>query len=187
MKKIFTVLLGTLLLAQLYIPALATTKEFSDSYLTVTRKTRHLHSRLSKNYTGYEYIIRSTKTPVKIVTVSIQDDVSGKTAYREVKRTGAKVAAEALAWGTEFALPTITLSLFGSIIASPFIVIGNIAGNTGAKMEAKRYDKSKLADGTPVYDYEVIFRAIAAHHIRPVVTVLYRNPETRELEKLICN
>lgn len=187
MKKIFTILLGTLLLVQLYIPALATTKEFGDSYLTVTRKTRHMHSRLSKSYTGYEYTIKGTKTPVKIETISISDDVSGKTAYLDVRRTGAKAAAETLAWGAEFALPTLTLSLFGSIIATPFIVVGSLFGNVGANMEAKRYDKSKLPDGTPVYDYEVTFRAIAAHHVRPTVTVLYKNPETKEVGKLICN
>lgn len=181
MKKFIALVLTMLMLSSNSLTALAATKTEKNNYIKAERKTRHLHSRLSKTYTGYDYEIKNVyNQPVKIQGISVWDNATGKVAYLSVKRTGVRAAAETLAAGTALALPTLTLSLIGAVVAVPFIIVGNQIGNVGANQEAHRYDKLHN-EPVELKPNEVIkFKTMALHRHAPSARIIFVNPLTDE-------
>ena len=181
MKKTASLIILFMMLFNIAYPAFSMTKTEENDYLKIERKSRHLHSRLSKKYTGYEYTIKNIyNEPVTIENVSIWDNASDKVAYLSVKRLGVRASAETLAAGAALALPTLTLSLIGAVIAVPFVIVSNAAGNVGANQEAKRFDKqATLPAEIPVGSY-IEFKTMALHNHHPSARVTFKNPITDE-------
>lgn len=181
MKKLTSLFFVFLLICNLSLPAFAKSTSDSNNYIKITQTTKHLHSRLSKKYTGYEYTIKNVyKEPVEIDSISIRDNASGKIAYLSIKRTGGAAAVATLSTGAALALPTLTLSLIGSVIAVPFIILGNGVGNVGANQEAKRYDK-QLETVVLKPKEEVVFKTMALHRHPPLIRIMFKNPLTDEI------
>lgn len=181
MKKYFASLFIFLMLFNITVPAFARTKTEENDYIKIERTTRHLHSRLSKKYTGYEYKIKNVyKEPVTIESISVWDNASGKVAYLSVKRTGARAAAETLGAGVALALPTLTISLIVSAVAVPFILIGNQIGNVGANQESHRFDKPETESVTLGHNQEIMFKTMALHRHAPSMRLVFKNPLTEE-------
>ncbi len=181
MKKTTSMIITFLMFFNLSFPAFSMTKTEENDYIKIERKTRHLHSRLSKKYTGYEYTIKNVyKEPVLIENISIWDNASDKVAYLSVKRLGARASAETIAAGAALALPTLTLSLIGSIIAVPFIVVSNAAGNVGANQEAKRFDKQAELPAEIKTGNRLELKTMALHRHSPSMRVTFKNPITDE-------
>ena len=182
MKKIFSlVCLISLILNVFSVQVFSMTKSEENNYLKIERKSRHLHSRLSKKYTGYEYTIKNVyNEPVILENISIWDNASDKVAYLSVKRTGARAAAETIGAGVALALPTLTLSLIGSVVAVPFIIMSNAIGNVGAGQESRRFDK-KCELPVEVKDNDsVTIKTMALHKHAPSIRVTFKNPITDE-------
>lgn len=181
MKKFFASIFVFLMFFNLSLPSIAKTKTEENNYIKVERTTRHLHSRLSKKYTGYEYKIKNIyKEPVTIESISVWDNASGKVAYLSVKRTGARAASETLGAGVALALPTLTISLILSVVAVPFILIGNQIGNVGANQEAHRFDKPENEAVTLDPNREIVFKTMALHRHAPSMRLIFKNPLTEE-------
>ena len=179
MKKLLSSLLLLLFVISANLPAFSSTGD----YLKIKRKSKHLHSRLSKDYVGFEYHIKNiSDVPVKIEAVSLSDDVSGKAAYVSVKRTGLRATTETLAGGAALALPTLGISLIGAAVATPFIVLGSLWGNQGAHMEANRYDKPLETDIIQPKE-TVVVKTLANRLTRPAFKIVYINPVTNESEE----
>lgn len=185
MKKILALFLMIIFLS-LNIPcAMATTKTEENNYLKVERKTRHLHSRLSKKYTGYEYTVKNIyNEPVEVKGISVWDNASGKVAYLSVKRTGVRAAVETMGVGVALALPTLTLSLIGSVVAVPFIIVGNQIGNIGAKQESQRFDKITEESVKLKSNEEFTVKTMALHRHAPSMRIIFVNPITDETMNL---
>src|SRR5574344_7103 len=181
MKKILSSILTFILITQLSLPALCSTKTAENNYIKAQQVTRHLHSRLSKKYTGYDYTIKNIYTqPVTIRSISIWDNASSKIAYLSVKRTGVRAAAETLGTGLALALPTLTISLIDSAVAVPFIIIGNQFGNVGAKRESKRYDKIPDSSVILAPNQEIKIKTMALRLHSPSMRIIFVNPLTDE-------
>lgn len=167
------------------MPVIAKTKTEENDYIKIHRTTRHLHSRLSKDYTGYDYTIKNIyKAPVTIQSVNIWDHASGKVAYLSVKRTGLRAAAETMGSGIALALPTLCLSVVGAAVAVPFILVGNQIGNIGANQEAKRYDKMQTEAITLNPKEEITIKTMALHRHAPSMRIVFINPLTDETMNL---
>lgn len=184
MKKIFSVFLMILLCLNFSCPVFANS-DAKDGVLSVHKNSKHLHSRLSKHYVGYEYTIKNhTKLPVEIQDLSLTDNVSGETAYVSIKRTGLGAAAVALSAGVALMLPTLTISVILAAISVPFIIVGNIFGNIGAHQEANRFSKN-IKDNVIQPKETVIFTTLARRFHPPELKIFYKNPETNEISELL--
>lgn len=171
MKKLLSSVLITALAMYFCAPALA---KNHDDYLKLNKNANHMHSRLSKEYTGYIYTLENiSSTPVEILSVSLENTLTGEAAYRSVKRSSLAAGAKTIGTGLAYALPTLTLSLWGSILAAPVAMIGNSFGNAGAKQEGKRYDVPAQTKTLPP-NSEIKFRTIAVTHHPPKVKILYK-------------
>lgn len=181
MKRVFSLLFITILLLNTLLPVWSKTKSEENNYLRVERRTKHLHSRLSKKYTGYDYTIKNIyNEPVLLQGISIWDNANSKVAYLSVKRTGARAAVETLGTGVALALPTLTLSLIGSVVAVPFIIAGNQIGNVGASRESKRFDTSFTEAVTLAPQESVLVKTMALHRHHPSMRIIFKNPLTDE-------
>ena len=181
MKKIISAIILFVFCFFQHLPAFSLSKTEENNYLSLKRTSKHLHSRLSKEYTGYEYELKNIyDKPINIQSISVWNNASSQIAYLSVKRTGARAAAETLSTGVALALPTLTLSLIGSVIATPFIIVGNQIGNIGANKEAKRYDKRQNSAFTIQPKEEIVFKTMALHRHKPSVKVMFTNPITDE-------
>ncbi len=180
MKKILSSILCFLFLFYTSLPAFSSQEE--EDLFKITKNKNHLHSRLSKRYTGYVYEVKNiSSTPIEIENIVITDNISGKSAYLSVKRTAIGAAVSTLSVGTALALPTLSLSIFLSIIAVPFVVVGNCFGNTGARQESKRYDYDLNIDELAPNE-SVTFTTLSAHRETPDIDIIYINPETELIE-----
>lgn len=184
MKKFASLLFITLLFFNTIAPVLSKTVSEKNDYFKIERTSRHLHSRLSKKYTGYDYSIKNIyKEPVKIESISLRDNASAKIAYLSIKRTGVRASAETLGTGLAFALPTLTVSLIASVVAVPFIIVGNTIGNIGAGQESRRFDKP--AEAVLIQPKEEIkFKTMSLHLHPPIAFVTFINPITDEVMTL---
>ncbi len=181
MKKLLSVMFIFILCINSILPVTAKTKTEENDYIKINRTTRHLHSRLSKDYSGYDYTIKNIyKTPVTIQSISIWDNASGKVAYLSVKRTGLRAAAETMGAGIGLALPTLCLSVVGAAVAVPFIIVGNQIGNIGANQESKRYDKMQTEQVTLNPHEEISLKTMALHRHAPSMRIVFINPITDE-------
>ena len=101
----------------------------------------HTHSRLSKEYDAYIFNINNISNfPISIQAISLEKSTSGTAASESVQRSSIAAGGKTILTGLAYAIPTLTLSLWGSIIAAPFQMLGNSFGNIGAKQEGNRYD-----------------------------------------------
>ena len=182
MKKPVSALFVVLMLFyNAFIPALCKIKSEQNDYIKIEQTTRHLHSRLSKKYTGYDYTIKNIyKTPVTIQSVSVWDNANNKVAYLSVKRTGMRAAAETMGVGIALALPTLCLSVVGAAVAVPFIIAGNQIGNVGANQEAHRYDKMQTEPVTLKPQEKIELKTMALHRHAPSMRIVFVNPLTDE-------
>jgi hypothetical protein len=182
MKKPVSALFVVLMLFyNAFIPALCKTKSEQNDYIKIEQTTRHLHSRLSKKYTGYDYTIKNIyKTPVTIQSVSVWDNANNKVAYLSVKRTGMRAATETMGVGIALALPTLCLSVVGAAVAVPFIIAGNQIGNVGANQEAHRYDKMQTEPVTLKPQEKIELKTMALHRHAPSMRIVFVNPLTDE-------
>lgn len=184
MKKVLSILFISLLFFNLSLPSLAKTDSEKNDYIKIERTSRHLHSRLSKKYTGYDFTIKNVyNKPVTIQNVGIRDNASAKIAYLSIKRTGLRAASETLGVGVALALPTLTISLIGAVVAVPFIIVGNTIGNIGAGQESRRFDKSAALGIIPPKG-EMKFKAISLRLHPPITVVTFTNPITDEAMNL---
>lgn len=182
MKKTLSLALASTLLFYTTLPSFAQVNK-PNKFVEITRNKNHLHSRLSKRYSGYIYEVKNiSQSPLKIEAISIKDNISGKSAYLSVKRTSIGASVSTLAVGTAFALPTLSLSLILSAVAVPFIVAGNAIGNTGARQEAKRYEYEALNTEELAPLETVSFKTLAPHKEAPDVDVIFINPKTQAVE-----
>lgn len=172
MKKFITIILLITFILGSYMPAYANKKD--DNFVMISKNTKHLRSRLSKEYTGYVYKVKNiSEEPLYIEGVTMQDNLTGEAAYLSVKRSSTALAAKRIGGGLVYALPTLTLSLIISVIIMPFEMIGNSFGNTGAKQEGKRYT-STFNPQTLKAGETVIIKTIAVHRHAPSVNILYK-------------
>ena len=156
-------------------------RQEQNDYIKIEQTTRHLHSRLSKKYTGYDYTIKNIyKTPVTIQSVSVWDNANNKVAYLSVKRTGMRAATETMGVGIALALPTLCLSVVGAAVAVPFIIAGNQIGNVGANQEAHRYDKMQTEPVTLKPQEKIELKTMALHRHAPSMRIVFVNPLTDE-------
>lgn len=185
MKKIFTIFLVFLFSI---LPVQAGAQCFEDSNFEVTRKSEGLHSRLSKEYKGYHYHIKNiSNSSITVESISLLDNTSGKVAYRSVKRNSIGEMASTIGHGLAYAIPTIGISLIGSVFLAPVKAVVNSCGNVGAKMEGKRYDKTIASQIFVIGDSEdVVVKVISAKGVEPTLTIVYLDPITKELSRLIC-
>lgn len=181
MKKILSSFLVFLTFVTFALPSFA---DASDNFLTVNKNSRHLHSRLSKHYVGYEYIIKNkSKDPVEITAMSLTDNVTGEAAYLSIRRTGLAASTAVLTTGVALALPTLSLSLIASAVAVPFILVGNVFGNIGAKQDSKRYSKDLNENILQPKD-TVKFTTLAKRFSSAKLKIIYKSPLTGELVEL---
>lgn len=185
MKKFLSSLICLLFIFYTSLPAYALNDE--SELFKIRKNKNHLHSRLSKRYTGYVYELKNiSSSPIKIENIVITDNISGKSAYLSVKRTAIGAAVSTLSVGTALALPTLSLSIFLSIIAVPFVVVGNCIGNTGAKQESKRYNYELNIDELAPNE-SVSFTTLSAHRETPDIDVIYINPQSKLIETFCYN
>lgn len=185
MKKFLSLLLMVAFFSSNALSAISATKTEENNYIRAERKTRHLHSRLSKKYAGYEYTIKNIyNEPVTLKSIAVWDNANDKVAYLSVKRTGLKAAAETVGAGAAMALPTLGLSLIGSIVAVPFIIAGNQIGNIGANQEAQRYDKIPSEFVELKSGEEFTVKTMALHRHAPSMRIIFVNPITDETMNL---
>lgn len=181
MKKLLSLFCISLMLLNITYPAFSRTKTESNNYIKAQQTTRHLHSRLSRKYTGYDYTIKNIyKEPVTINGISIWDNAAGKVAYLSVKRTGVRASAETLGAGTALALPTLGISLVLSAVAVPFIIVGNQIGNIGANQESHRFDKMMAEPVILKPHEEITIKTMALHRHAPSMRIIFVNPLTEE-------
>lgn len=181
MKKIISLLCICTFFMGYTIPVSALTHRESDDYIKVSKTSKHLRSRLSKEYTGYVYTIENiSKEPVVIENISTKDTLTGEAAYLSVKRSSLSTGAKTIGSGLAYAIPTLTLSLLGSIILAPIKMTANTCGNIGAKQEGGRYDKdSDIKELQPGESLKV--KTIAVQHHSPEIDVLYRTGNSKDL------
>ncbi|MDD3593183.1 MAG: hypothetical protein PHX18_00985 [Candidatus Gastranaerophilales bacterium] len=173
MKKIFAVFLVLILNFYIALPGLAISE--TDN-LQIQKKSHHLHSRLSKTYVGEVYKIKnSSSAPVTLETIALHDVVSGKAAYFSVRRTAIKQTMVVLGTGLALAIPTLFISAIISVIAVPFVVVGNFCGNRGADMEGARYSKNtELEEALVLQPGEVYeIKTLKARGTTPKLSVIY--------------
>lgn len=152
-----------------------------NNYLRVQRVTEKLHSRLVEQYNGYEYEITNKYTmPITIQAVSLWGNASAKVAYLSVKRTGSEAIELSREKARDIALQTLSLSLVGNILATPFVVLSNNIGNNGANKEAELYDKRPYNSFVMQPDEKIIIKTMAMKKRPPSMKVTYKNPITDE-------
>lgn len=181
MKKILALLCISALSLGFSAPAFSISHHKDDNFINVTKKTKHLRSRLSKEYTGYVYTIENiSDEPVYIENISTKDTLTSDAAYLSVKRSSLSTGAKTIGTGLVYAIPTITLSLFGSVILAPIKMVGNTCGNIGAKQEGKRYDIAP-ASATLNPGESVTVKTLAVHRHAPEINVLYKTEKNNDL------
>jgi len=181
MKKLFSIILLFIFSCIFVLPANAVQK---DGYISIDRNSKHLGSRLHKEYVGYVYNITNTSNQdITIDGISIEDNVSSDVAYSTIKRSSLAMGAKTIGSGLIFALPTLTLSLIGAVLIAPIQMISNSWGNAGAKQDSKRYDKPYQL-GILKSSSSMEFKILATKKKKPTVTVLYHLPDNTELQKL---
>lgn len=152
-----------------------------NNYLRIQRVTEKLHSRLAEQYNGYEYeIINKYTMPITIQAVSLWGNASAKVAYLSVKRTSSEAIDESRAKARDVALQTLSLSLVGNLLATPFIVVSNNIGNSGANKEAEVYDQRPYNSFVMQPDEKIIIKTMAMKKRPPSMKVTYKNPITDE-------
>ncbi len=152
-----------------------------NNYLRIQRVTERLHSRLAKQYNGYEYEITNKYTmPITIQHVSLWGNANAKVAYLSVKRTSSEAIDESRAKARDIALQTLSLSLVGNLLATPFIVVSNNIGNSSANKEAEAYDKRPYNSFIMQPDEKIIIKTMAMKKRPPSMKVTYKNPITDE-------
>ena len=152
-----------------------------NNYLRVQRVTEKLHSRLAEQYNGYEYEVTNKYTmPITIQNVSLWGNASAKVAYLSVKRTGSEAIEDSRAKARDIALQTLSLSLVGNLLATPFIVVSNNIGNNFADKEAEAYDKRPYNSFIMQPDEKIVIKTMAMKKRPPSMKVSYKNPITDE-------
>lgn len=182
MKKLLSLICLTVFALNSAMPAFCGTKTEENNYLKIKRTSKHLHSRLSKEYTGYEYEIKNIyNEPVTLETVSFWDDASGQVAYASVNHSAMTTARKTLGKGLEFAIPTLTISLIGSVVVLPFAIIGNHFGNSGAKKESQRFNKQNIQPTQLKPNEEIVLKTLALRNHKPSMRLGFKNPITDEI------
>lgn len=150
-----------------------------NNYLRVQRVTEVLHSRLTEQYNGYVYEITNKYTmPITIQHVGLWGNASAKVAYLSVKRTGSEAIDESRAKARDIALQTLSLSLIGNLLATPFVVVSNNIGNNCANKEAEAYDKRPYNSFIMQPDEKIVIKTMAMKKRPPSMKVTYKNPIT---------
>src|SRR5574344_145645 len=172
MKKFLSLFCLSVFICTMAMPSFASDH---DDYIKINKDTMHLRSRLSKQYTGFGYSIKNiSNEDICIETISLKDSVTGQAAYLSLKRSSLAEAAGTIGTGLVYALPTLTLSLWGSIILAPIKMIGNSLGNTGAKQEGKRYDTAIPTQLTLKPNNSVKIKTLGVHRNPPTITIIYK-------------
>lgn len=161
--------------------AFATVKEAENNYLIAQRETTELHSKLKNIYTGYEYTIKNIYTkPLQIQSINIWDNASGTVAYLSVKKSSKEAAFNTINKGAAYALPTLTLSLWGGLIASPFSAAKNSIANKNALKESEKYDKKPIEPFELKPNETYKFKTLALSKRAPSMRLIFQNPLTDE-------
>lgn len=181
MKKLALVTTLTLLFLMPKGNALAETTNVSNNNIQIIQSSRHLHSRLSKSYTGFVYKIKNKSTkPIYIEKIQLQNNANSQVATLSLHRTTGESYKNTIKTGAKYALPSLTLSLWGSIIVSPFVAIGNETGNLNLQKEAEKYDKQPKFPRTIQPQETIIIKTMSLTPHKPFLRVFYKNPLTEE-------
>lgn len=181
MKKILSVIILLVFCLTYILPANAKAK---DDYISIDRDSKHLGSRLHKEYVGYVYTIENISDKSIIIDgISFQDNITGNAAYGTVSRSSIAEGLKTLGVGLAFALPTLTLSLIGSVIITPVVMIGNTCGNIGAKQDSERYDKT-VDSAYLKPSSKIELKTLAARFNKPTITIMYHIEQENNLLKL---
>ncbi len=163
------------------LPSFANIKEEENNYLTAERESHQLHSRLKELYTGYEFTIKNIYSkPIKIQAINVWDNASGTVAYLSVKKSSKEAAFNTINKGATYALPTLTLSLWGGLIASPFSAAKNSIANKNALKESEKYDKKPIEPFELKPNETYKFKTLALSKRAPSMRLIFQNPLTDE-------
>ncbi len=185
MKKIFLSVCVIILCITHTAPAFSTVKEVENNYIIAQRETKQLHSKLKTSYTGYEYAIKNIYSkPVQIQTINVWDNASATVAYLSVKTSSKQAAVNTISKGASYALPTLTLSFWGGLIASPFSAAKNSISNKNALKEAEKYDKHQIKSFELKPNETYKFKTLALSKRAPSMRVIFKNPLTDEYMNL---
>lgn len=181
MKKILLPICIIILGASIITPAFAAVKEAENNYLIASRETKELHSKLNNSYKGYEYEIKNIYSkPIQIQAINVWDNASATVAYLSVKTSSKQAALDTISKGASYALPTLTLSFWGSLIASPFSAAKNSMSNKNALNEAEKYDKPQIEAFELKPDEKYKFKTLALGKRAPSMRIIFKNPITDE-------
>jgi len=182
MKKFLALLIIICVNMLYFIPAFADTQ---DEYIKINRDYKHMGSRMHKEYKGCIYKITNiSDQQIEIAGISLEDNLTSDAAYSTIKRSSIGQGLKIIGTGLAFALPTLTISLIGSVVVAPFAMISNSIGNIGAKQDAKRYDK-KIEKAILSSGESAELKTIITKHKAPSITVFYKvanDLETKELK-----
>lgn len=181
-KKNISILLVLFLLFNMFFaPAYSAVKTEENNYLKIERKSKDLNSRLAEKYTGYEYTITNIyQEPVEIKSINVINNATGQIAYLSTKRTDSQAAKDMINKGKKYALPTLSLSLIGSVIAVPFAVLNNKIGDKGAQRESERFDIGTQKPETLKPGKKLTFSTMALKKYSPYMRLVFKNPITDE-------
>lgn len=183
MKKILSVLL--LLSICFCIPVKCLAKTIQNEDLSITANRNRTHSRLSKDYDGYIYhLTNKTNGTITLQSITMEDSTSGLAAAKGVQKSSLGIGAKTIADGVLWALPTLTLSIWGSIILAPVKMVSNSFGNVGAKQEGKRYDRKPEFPYTLNNCETVEIRALGVRHHNIKFKVLYNTADDSTIKEL---
>lgn len=155
-----------------------------DNYLTVEKQSKHLGSRLNKSFEGYKYkITNSSDSKIEIVTVSIENYLSGDVAYSEVDKSSIGIGLKTLGEGMLHAVPTLTLSLICGVVATPIKMVGNSVGNIGAKLESVKYDSKPIEQLILEPNQTVELKILGFKRAKKPIIKIYYYTNDSELKK----
>ena len=159
--------------------------ELNKKSFTISRSNVELKSIIDSKYDAYEYTLKNhTKQKLLITNFMVDDGVTPKTAYDEVKRNGWGAAGVTFVYGWNYAAATVGLSLAAAVVACPFFVGASMLGNVGAKMESNRFKKSAknfnhttMEDGFFKKNQISKFRVLSEQGKIPQVTIVLEDKD----------
>ena len=181
MKKVLSGLCVLFLCISFMLPAFATIKEEENNYLIAQRESRNLHSCLKEMYTGYEFTIKNIYSkPIQIQSINVWDNASATVAYLSIKKSSKEAAINTISKGASYALPTLTLSFWGGLIASPFSAAKTSLSNKNALKESEKFDKPDIKPFELKPNETYKFKTLALNKRAPSMRLVYKNPLTDE-------
>lgn len=163
------------------MPVFAVSNFDENNYLLLQETNLKLKSNLSNDYNAYSYVLLNKyDKPVVIQNVYIWNNSNGKVAYLSTKQNSKELVNNVINQGKKYALPTFSLSLFGSVFAVPFVAVKNHIANNKMEKEANDFVILQKFPLELKPNQKLTMKTLALNKHHPSIRVVFVNPITDE-------